>query len=176
MMFLETIVQTRWAEAIGWTLIHSLWQGFIAAAVLGMIFLVTQSPRVRYAAGMAAMLVMVIAFGVTLFALNSHNTSGGLPVRPVPFPIRRPPVPQSAGGWEFGLSAIAPWLAPFWFTGVFLFYARYVAGFVSLARLSMRGVCVAPEVWLTRLDNLRAKVEFRAPFGCWNRHLWKRQS
>jgi hypothetical protein len=46
MTFLETLVQTRWAEAIGWALIHSLWQGLIVAAVLGIVLLATQSPRV----------------------------------------------------------------------------------------------------------------------------------
>lgn len=158
MMFLETIVQTRWAEAVGWTLIHSLWQGLIAAAVLGIILLATQSPRIRYAAGLVAMLAMAIAFGITLFALTAHNATGGMPVRTVPYPAWRQAISSTTGGWEFSLALIAPWLAPFWFTGVFVFYARYLTGFLSLAWLSRRGVCVAPEIWLTRLDNLRAKV------------------
>ena len=163
MTFLETLVETRWAEAVGWTLIHSLWQGLIVAVVLGIVLLATQSPRVRYAVGMVAMMVMVTAFAATFFELVWRTAGDGLPAGRVPFPNWRQAVPQAAAHWEFSLALIAPWLAPFWFGGVLVFYARYVTGFLSLARLSRRGVCAAPAIWDVRLSALRAKVKVSGP-------------
>ncbi len=163
MTFLETLVETRWAEAVGWTLIHSLWQGLVVAVVLVIVLVATQSPRVRYTAGVVAMLALAIAFAATFWELASRATSGGLPAGRVPFPNWRQAIPQAAAHWEFSLALIAPWLAPFWFGGVLVFYARYVTGFLSLARLSKRGVCSAPEVWGERLNELRAKVKVSGP-------------
>ena len=40
-----------------------------------------------------------------------------------------------------GLAAIVPWLAPFWIAGVWIFYLRHVAGWISVCRLRRRGVC-----------------------------------
>ncbi len=52
-------------EAIGWTLLHSLWQGAIVALVLAATLLPLRSPRVRYAAASLAMLVILAGFVVT---------------------------------------------------------------------------------------------------------------
>ena len=49
--------------ALGWTLLHSLWEGAVCAMMLGVVMLATKSPRVRYTAGCVAMLAMVGAFG-----------------------------------------------------------------------------------------------------------------
>lgn len=50
MRFLENFVETPIAGAIGWTLLHTLWEGAIVSAVLVAVLLAVRSPRVRYAA------------------------------------------------------------------------------------------------------------------------------
>jgi hypothetical protein len=37
MRLLQTFVASRVAEAIGWTLVHSLWEGAVISAVLGVL-------------------------------------------------------------------------------------------------------------------------------------------
>ena len=61
MSFLETFVQSPWAGAIGWTLLHSLWQGAIVSAALLMVLLAARSPRIRYAAACLGLLGMLTA-------------------------------------------------------------------------------------------------------------------
>ena len=45
--------------AIGWTLVHSLWEGAIIAVALGAVLLATRSPRIRYAAACLSMLALL---------------------------------------------------------------------------------------------------------------------
>ena len=52
-------------NALGWTLLHSLWQGALIAAIVGGIVAATRSPRVRYAAACFAMLVLLVSFAAT---------------------------------------------------------------------------------------------------------------
>ena len=76
MRFLENFVETPMAGAIGWTLLHSLWEGAIVSAVLAAVLLAVRSPCVRYAAACAAMLVMLAGFGLTLLWLLPDEASG----------------------------------------------------------------------------------------------------
>jgi hypothetical protein len=44
MNFPENFVASPFAAAIGWTLLHSLWEGALLAALLGTVLLATRSP------------------------------------------------------------------------------------------------------------------------------------
>jgi GWxTD domain-containing protein len=163
MTFLETFVETPWAAALGWTLLHSLWEGALIAAVPALVMLATKSPRVRYAAACLAMLAILAAFGVTLFHFAPYAVHQPRPMGRLPFPAWKHAVVQTTNKWSPTLAAIAPWLAPFWMAGVFVFYLRYTAGFLSVSRLRKRGVCSAPEAWQTKLEDLAAQLRVSRP-------------
>src|SRR5579864_4580570 len=134
MRLLETWVATPLAGAVGWTLLHSLWEGAIIAAVLAAALLATRSPRARYAAACVALLVMLGAFGFTLFRMMPE-AHGVRSVTMPPFPawnVRT--AMDSAAHTNSGLAAVAPWLAPFWIAGVCIFYLGHVAGWISVCR------------------------------------------
>ena len=59
MKILESFVASPFAGAIGWTLLHSLWEGARIAALLAAVLLATRSARLRYAAACVAMIAMV---------------------------------------------------------------------------------------------------------------------
>jgi hypothetical protein len=65
MTLLESWVQTPLAQALGWTLFHSLWEGVLAAAALAAALCVIHSSRVRYIAGCVALLAVLAGFGLT---------------------------------------------------------------------------------------------------------------
>ena len=50
MKLLDLFVGTPFSEALGWTLLHSLWEGLIVAAALAVFLSVVRSPRTRYPA------------------------------------------------------------------------------------------------------------------------------
>ncbi len=163
MISLQSFVESQWASAIGWTLLHSLWEGALVAGMLATVMAATKSPRVRYAAGCLALLSLIAAFALTLWQLAPHARPHSHSVAAVPFPIWRQAAAATNHGGRFTFSTVAPWLAPCWLTGVFVLYLRHVLGLVSLSRLRRRGVCSAPEIWRQRLAVLSAQVRLTRP-------------
>jgi bla regulator protein blaR1 len=109
-------------EALGWALIHSIWEGAIIAGVLGVVLLSIRSSRIRYAAACVALLAMLATFVVTFIHFVPERGSGaGTLAR-----IALPPwdARQLAGGTidrfpRFDM--LIPRLAPIWILGVCLF-------------------------------------------------------
>jgi len=164
MRLLEALVATPLAGVVGWTLLHSLWQGAIISAALGASLMMMRSPRTRYAAACLAMLLMLGGFAVTLVRLVPGGIHSLRTVRTAAFPT-----------WNFqeatdvtspsntGLAAAVPWLAPFWIAGVCSFYLGHVASWISVCRLRRRSVCCASDKWQKQLTYLSAHLRLSRP-------------
>lgn len=63
MNILHSFVASPLAGAIGWALLHSLWEGAVISGLLGAALVALRSPRARYLAACAALLAMVAAAG-----------------------------------------------------------------------------------------------------------------
>lgn len=164
MSFLEHFVETPSARAIGWTLLHSLWEGAIASAVLAAVLLAVRSPRVRYAAACAGTLAMLAGFLLTLLWQLPEQASGRRNAQAaVPYLANLSPVSGAAERWAPSLAAIAPWLGPFWITGVCLFCLWYLASWASVERMRRRGVCCARDHWQRELARLSAELRVSRP-------------
>jgi hypothetical protein len=164
MSLLETWVQTPLAVALGWTLLHSLWEGAIVSAALAAVLSATRSPRARYAAACVATLAMLAAFGLTWVCAMPDGAHGLRTLRGSAWPdwnvrpgMHAPSTPNS------GLAAIVPWLAPLWIAGVWIFYLRHAAGWILAFRMRRRGVCLAPEPWQRDLARLRERLRVSRP-------------
>jgi TonB family protein len=166
MKILESFIASPFAAAIGWTLLHSLWEGAATAAILAAIVIAVRSPRVRYGAACVAMLTLVAAFSITLFRL--------WPDAQQMFPRFRPAVPfapteivnadaNSARWWIPNLALLAPWLAPFWIAGVCLLSLQRIMSCLAIRRLRSRGVCFASEEWHVELARLAAQLRISRP-------------
>jgi GWxTD domain-containing protein len=164
MRLLEAWVQTPLAAAVGWALLHSLWEGAIVAAALAAVLSATPSPRTRYAAACVATLAMLAAFGLTWIFVMPDGAHGLGALRVSPWPdwnvrpgVHAPTAPNS------GLAAIVPWLAPLWIAGVWIFYLRHAAGWILAFRMRRRGVCLAPERWQRDLSRLCDRLRVSRP-------------
>jgi len=157
-------VATPLAAAVGWTLLHSLWEGAIISAALVATLVGMRSPRARYAAACVAMLVMLGGFGLTLVRMMPEGAHGVRPVTTPAFPSWNVRTGMDAlGPSNPGLSGVAPWLAPFWIAGVWIFYLGHVASWISVCRLRRRGVRCAFEPWQNRLADLSAHLRLSRP-------------
>lgn len=164
MNVLEVFVRTPMAAVLGWVLLHSLWQGVLVSAALAATLLLTRSPRIRYAAACAALMLIVIAVSLTCFRLIPVGIRSQLPAPALHLShISLGAVAFHRSGWGVSLSGLAPWLAPFWLAGVFAFYLRQAAGFFAVHRLRHRGVCSAPEAWQSELARLAARLRLSRP-------------
>ncbi|MBM3724883.1 MAG: GWxTD domain-containing protein [Acidobacteria bacterium] len=162
MMPLEGWVKTAVSEALGWALVHSLWQGAAAAALLRLLA-AGRGARVRYWLACAALLAIVVSFGLTFWhALPPDGMRWAR--REIPAPIV---LPDAAGGTArpaaFPASEVLGWLTPFWLVGAVLFQMRVVGGWVGTRRLRRVGVCEAPRPWKQTLAELAARMRVSRP-------------
>jgi GWxTD domain-containing protein len=163
MTFFAAWVHTPLATAAGWTLLHSLWEGAVIAAVLAATLAVVRPSRLRYAAAGLAMFAMLAGFGVTFARVMPGARIQRLTVdrpRATPAPNRLEEGPRVTEGLA---QRVIPWLAPFWTAGVLLFYLRHLAGWMAAQHLRRTGVCCASDFWQERLDRLGASLRLSRP-------------
>ena len=124
MTFLEHFVSSSLAGTIGWALLHSLWEGALIASLLAAVMIATRSPRARYIVACAAMIAMFVAFAFSVARLMPDRTQHSQTPQPPRLFWAASPDDASAHSWNFNLSAIAPWLGPFWLAGASLAHSR----------------------------------------------------
>ena len=163
MKTLEMLIRNPAIAAVGWTLLHSLWEGAIVAAVLGAMLLILRTARTRYLTSCAALLALVVLFTFTLLKLAPESaqrfsvTSGIAPT----WNIVAEDV--TSGDWRPSLTAAAPWLALFWLAGVLLMFGRYSVSYMSVRRFRSRGVCSAPNAWQKEVEQLTTRLRISRP-------------
>jgi GWxTD domain-containing protein len=163
MTFLQACVSTPAAHALGWTLVHSLWQGALAALLLALTLRLVGPARPRYAAACLALGAMLAASTVTYaLALARYQAPRSTPASRLaasPHTIALPLGPASPAT----AADLLPWLAPFWIAGVLAFHLRGLAGWISARRLTRRGVCAAPDPWPSHLRRLAGQLRLNRP-------------
>ena len=92
MTTLEQFVSPVLMRALGWTLLHSLWQGALVAAVLAgaLLLLRRQRAEVRYAASAGALGVVVALAGITFGLYFNAGPAQGVLLSPGT--VKTPPV------------------------------------------------------------------------------------
>ncbi len=169
MNYLESLLQTwthaPFAKALGWSLIHFLWEGVAIALLLAaLLFLCRRgSARLRYALACLALIAMPVALGLT-FALSTPSRPA-TPLLPRvdltdagPIVTGQVSAPPSGGS----LKAVLPWVPPLWMAGVLIFYLRSLGGWMVARRLRSAGVYATGE-WRARLDSLRERLKLSKP-------------
>jgi len=152
-------------EALGWALVHFLWEGALIALALSVSLRFFQSARVRYGMACLAMLAMVAAFGVTLAV--------SVPEQPATAPTLGAAVTAGLGagsgmaepvpGILARIQSALPWVVPFWLAGALLIGLYRVGGWLSAQRLRRTGVCAAPPRWRRRLGRLARRIAVSKP-------------
>ncbi len=164
MKFLEVWMESPLSGAIGWTLLHSLWEGIIISAVLAAVLILLHPPRARYLAACVAMLLLFISFGATLVWMMPDDVHGLRTIKPTNFyswDMQKDL--DSLDSIDSSLAAVVPWLAPFWLAGVWIFYLGQISGWISIGRLRRRGVCCAPNYWQIKISQLSAQLRLSQP-------------
>ncbi len=163
MSVLKAFVESPLAAAIGWALLHSLWQGAIISGALAAVLAAVRSARIRYAAAGIAMLLMLGGFALTLATVIPQRSQASLARGATTLQTVKLAATASSRPTNAGLAPLVPWLAPFWIAGASLIYLRRAASCISVQRLRRRGVCSAPEQWQERLAELSRRLRVSRP-------------
>jgi beta-lactamase regulating signal transducer with metallopeptidase domain len=133
-------------HAIGWTLLHFIWQGTALAALFAAVLVMSRNANVRYVLGVATLILMMAAPVVTFVSLNR-----------APIPAATIDATQAAGNSGIAgvvssdqaikserlAQVLAPganreqtmlWLVQAWLIGVMLFSMRTAGGLLWLGR------------------------------------------
>ena len=152
-------VQQPWAQALGWTLLHFLWQG-LALDLLASLFLALRrgaDARTRYGAACAFLLLMVAAPLLT-FALLWPPA--GVPGEPSallgsPGAVLGLESPGSlVQRLKVAMGPNLPWLLLGWAAGVLLLSLRFLASWLRVQRLRHRTATPVPSEWHPVLSRL----------------------
>jgi beta-lactamase regulating signal transducer with metallopeptidase domain len=159
-------------HALGWALIHSLWQCLGAAALAAVLMAFSRRPSIRYLIGVGALALMLVMPALTFFALMqpampvqaapvAHSAASVMPGASIPPVFSIAPVYPVAvlsrviegraiaamSDSPRPLPNILPWLVTAWLCGVALFSLRFAAAFLLLERKTRRqSAALSPSV------------------------------
>lgn len=136
-----------WQEAAGWALIHSVWQGALAAALLAGVLRAARgtASRARYVAARVALFLAVGAPAATFVALAPwEGTHGGAVARAasaaaelrppgwgavgVVLDVARPSADSVAAGGAQIAEPLVRWIVWGWAAGVLVLSLRLLGG------------------------------------------------
>ena len=143
---LESIV-----PALGWALLHFVWQGLVVGAVAGGLLWLLRgaSPRWRYAVCALALLTS-LCIPLTYLACSLAQLDS------LPTPLQAMAVPV----WQLALQARMQALVVAWSLGVGVMTLRLSLGLFWVNQLRRHAV-FAPAIWQERLDALALRMGLR---------------
>lgn len=153
---------------LGWTLVHSLWQGaLVAAGLAGLLALLRRgTANVRYAISCTALLVLVALPVATFMELRTGSASSTGPATSAAPVLSRDHAPQvSLGSLVLQGRRASTWIEPLlswavlvWFGGVSLLSVRFLGGWMRVQSLRRRHCRPAPAGARSILARLTRKM------------------
>lgn len=166
------------AHRLGWTLLHSIWEGAIGAGIFVVVRLGSRrwSANARYLAACLMLALLVVAPVVTLIRMptaslapsrsntKTHQVIGGeagadLGSVAQPASIS---IPTTTQYWFRGteqLDRSLPWTVPLWMLGVIGLSCRWLHGSQWIRRVKKLEIESLDPEWLFRLEVLCEKLE-----------------
>jgi bla regulator protein blaR1 len=154
-------------QALGWTLLHFVWQGAALAALVASLNLLLRhaAPQARYGLASAALLLMlllpVLTFGLVRPERRPATRAAGAAGwtarmadagAPYPSPGASSPIPASVSPAR--VERLLPTFVAFWGAGVLLLSLRALGGWVLVQRLGRLGLASPPPRLEETLDRL----------------------
>jgi len=190
MNVIETLLDKPIFQALGWTLIHFIWQGALIAILYVSVSVLLRrfTANVRYAAACGAMLLMLIAPAATMFAVirgqapslagaSSETIGQAQPANVIALSTddqqgivtsKVEPAAASHGSpmkqWAVERLPLAmPWLLAVWFMGVLLLSLRFAGGLVTAQRLKRVDDSAVVQLWQEKLIALCVRLRVSRP-------------
>ena len=180
MQTIESLLALPVLQTLGWTMIHSLWQGGLVALSMGSAtFLLRRSgANARYLVGCTSLILMLLLPALTIWQMSPASLSSTPPftvdeqIQPQPTGTSRaaapvlatpPTVPEpTPHSLRMTLLAFAslspPWLALFWLAGVLLLSARLAGGWFYARRLKVKETRPVESKWQRLLEDLALRM------------------
>ena len=163
MMFIDALRTQMWVEPLGWTLLHSLWQGAIITVVTWIVLCrygVRLRSQTRYALCCSALGLSVAVPLLTFAALLLSPERGAL-VNPVSAvaPVSGVISPTSSAPLLSGSAVLAlPWVVLAWMIGVLARALWFTSAWLAVRRLVRSATQPADVMWVRVLERLQRRL------------------
>jgi bla regulator protein BlaR1 len=190
LLFLQQWFPNEVLKAIGWTLIHSLWQGSLAAVVAGIIIISTRrsEARIRYNLLSLVLVLFVITTVITFSQqLKTRSIAHNIVARPAD------PAGQTSFAFtetNFDISPVAAKISAIdrfvsyfnanadlfvllWAIFFFVHCIKLLTGLAGIQRMLHYKTHASPEEWRSRLDQLGIVLGIKQTVGLLQSELIK---
>ncbi len=174
---LSSFFSDKLTDALGWTLLHSLWQGAVIALLMTVVLLLLsrRSAQVRYFVAVSALFLVVLAAGSTFVTLyfsgqpatdDSINqlakpptAAGILTQNSIPTEAKTPFLWESVSGrWVAYVEQHAPVIVTLWGLGILMLTLRFMGGLLYVQRLKQYKTQVVPAEWWQKTQRLSNQI------------------
>ncbi|MEK6481248.1 M56 family metallopeptidase [Catalinimonas sp. 4WD22] len=162
-------------NALGWTLLHSLWQSSLIALFLYLVIVFSNklSPNIKYILGVTALLFTGILSGTTFLDLYFHHQpelknlqdeiylGSGFSAAPFQITYERATASEAANqSWQFSsfvdqaklyINSHLHWIVLGWVVGVLVFSLKFAGSLIYIERLKKRWVTPLAEDWQNKV-------------------------
>lgn len=161
MDFINHLMPENILHALGWTVVHSLWQAFIIALLLSTYLLATKaSAKHRYVAGLAALGGTLFAAVVTFYILLKQiELSAASEVWAIDATLLGQYFhPGDRSAFQIWFDTNMPFIVTAWLIGMIVFILRLCGGMLYIQRLKMRRLVAVPIAWKNQLDKVKHQL------------------
>ena len=184
---IEMLLDRPVFQALGWTLIHFIWQGALIAGLFAVASVTLRrfSANARYTAACFAMLMMLVAPATTMVVISGQSLEAGpelvqlIPVDQevaIPQPLSaistatadQVETTFSEPGFisqlaQYRLPRAMPWLLALWFAGVLCLSVRFAGGLLMVQRLKRSETSPTIDALTDKLGVLSARLRVSRP-------------
>lgn len=174
MNWLYDFLSENFVHALGWTVLHSLWQGLIIGLVLSLILMnaPTKSAENRCRLSFVALLLMLVSSVVTfVFMWKKTNTTAENSDLEA-FILRGPisvnrffDTPTFFEKLTLFFNENAPIIALMWLLGVVFFSIRLIGGLLFIQELRTRQLFYLESDWQNRVNIFKNKLKISRAVG-----------
>src|SRR5881394_4277483 len=152
-------------QALGWALVHSLWQCALAPAGLALLLsiLPSRAARVRYALATATLVLMVAVPLGTALSLHEASPWHGAPAAVLTSAQTLAGPAVVALRLAARVRTALPEIVVLWVVGVVAFSLRLASGWMAARRLAVMGTHPAPRACELALERLAARLRVTRP-------------
>jgi len=169
MEFINQILPVDILHALGWTVIHSLWQAFAVALLLAAYLLALQKTdaQKRYVAGNLALAsILLLAVATFAFYLRKSAVSAMLAMEGLSENTglgERQFLEEKSSYFTTYFSQHMPLIVTIWLIGLVFFLLKMLGGLLYIQRLKTRMVAELPSQWQGRLRQLSGELNIPRP-------------
>ena len=162
---METVVQNL-ITAIGWSIIHSLWQGAVIYGLLLLILNTTKlDAKTRYATAYSASVLMLAGFVVTFFFRFQSTTAQ--PATQLTNYLQLTEIATTPLTLSNYVETLFPYLVSLYAIGIFIQSLTVYSGYKKVAALKKALHLPIPADWQKTFNALIQKMSLRRPVTFW---------